>query len=200
VGEAPPLKSTVGADDGGSLAFSREDEASGPGRQRRVMLQIAEQCCQKLFGHYGFSLRAPYPNELADGSALLYYSVIAFSGTGLRGSLVLGSSNEPLVGTNPAKHVPVRDWIAELANQLCGRIKNQLLLYALEIRVDTPVTLRDGHMSEARTRGLPAITLKGSTIGVVRVWLDIQIGRGFQMASEPDPSRAGPQESQTVIL
>jgi hypothetical protein len=165
-----------------------------------VFLQIAEQCCQKLFAHYGFPLRLPPGTELADGAQLQYYGVIAFSSTGLRGSLVLGSSNEPLAGTNPAKNVPVREWIAELANQLCGRIKNQLLLYALEIRVDTPVTLRDAHMSEARTRGLPVIALKGYSSGLVRVWLDLQLGRGFQMSSEPDPSRAGPQESQTVIL
>ncbi len=165
-----------------------------------MFLQIAERCCQKLFAHYGFPLRQPVGAEFADGSPLLYYGVISFSATGLRGGLVLGSSNEPLVATNPAKNVPVREWIAELANQLCGRIKSQLLLYALEIRVDTPVTLRDAHMSETRTRGLPAITLKGLSSGLVRVWMDVQIGRLFQMASEPDPSRAGPEESQTIIL
>jgi hypothetical protein len=163
------------------------------------MLELTERCCQKLFADYGYALRPLVGSEFADSTPLLYYGIIGFSGPGLRGSIVLGSSNEPLTRSNPAKAVPVREWIAELANQLCGRLKNQLLLYALEIRVDTPVTLRDAHMSEARTRGLPSITLKGSS-GLVRVWLDVQIGRGFQMATEPDPSRAGPQESQTVIL
>jgi hypothetical protein len=176
------------------------DEASGPERHRRLILQLAEQCCQKLFADYGFALRPPVGAEFADSTPLLYYSVIGFGGTGLRASLVLGSSSEPLVATNPARNVPVREWIAELSNQLCGRLKNQLLLYALEIRVDTPVTLRDAHMSEMRTRSLPAITLRGMNAGLVRVWMDLQIGRGFHMASAPDPSRAGPPEGQTVIL
>ena len=181
------------------MSIPRENDSSGPARQRRVFLQIAEQCCGKLFGGYGYALRPAAGAELASGSPLLLYGVIGFVATGLRGSLVLGSSSEPLDSSNPAKAVPVREWIAELSNQLIGRIKNQLLLYALELRVDTPVTLRDSPMSDARTRGLPSVSLQGRA-GLVRVWMDLQIGRGFHMADEPDASRAGPQESQTIIL
>jgi hypothetical protein len=173
-----------------------ENETTGPAR--RIFLDVAEQCCSRLFASYGYPLRPSAGGEPPGDRATLFGS-IAFRATGLHGSLVLGSSDEPLTLSNPATAVPIREWIGELSNQLVGRVKNQLLLYALELRVDTPVTLRDTHMSDARTHGLPSISLRGQG-GLVRVWLDLQLGRGFQMASEPDPSRAGPEESQTLIL
>jgi hypothetical protein len=170
--------------------------AAGPARHRRIFLDATEESCVRLFAGYGYPLR---PCGTAGSPPLTYFGIIGFLATGLQGSLVLGSSDEPLTRSNPVRTVHIREWIGELSNQLVGRLKNQLLLYALELRVDTPITLRDTHMSDTRTRGLPAISLQGQG-GVVRVWLDLQLGRGFHMAAEPDPNRAGPGESQTVIL
>ena len=173
-----------------------ESSASGPARHRRFFLEVAQACCARLFASYGYPLA---PCDPAAGAALSHFGIVGFLATGLQGSLVLGSSDEPLARSNPAKAVHVREWIGELSNQLVGRVKNQLLPYALELRVDTPVTLRDTRMSEARTRGLPAISLQGQG-GLVRCWVDLQLDRGFHMTAEPDPNRAGPQESEIVIL
>jgi hypothetical protein len=173
-----------------------ESPASAPARYQRIFLAVAEDCCAQLFAGYGYPL---VPASPAAGATLAYFGIIGFTATALNGSLVLGCSEEALSRSNPAKAVHVREWVGELANQLVGRVKNQLLLYALELRVDTPVTLRETHMSQTRTQGLPSISLQGQG-GLVRVWIDLQLGRGFQMATEPDPSRAGPGESQTVML
>jgi hypothetical protein len=181
------------------MSLPLQNETTGRERHRRIFFEVAEQCCGRLFASYGYALRPCASGELASGGALTFFGIIGFMATGLHGSLVLGSSDEPLTLSNPARAVPIREWIGELSNQLVGRMKNQLLLHALELRVDTPVTLRDTHMTEARTRGLPSLSLKGSS-GLVRVWIDLQLGRGFHMTDDPDPSRAGPQESQTVIL
>jgi hypothetical protein len=173
-----------------------EGLASDRARHRPFFLGVARECCSRLFASYGYPLRSCAP---AGGTALTYFAVIEFRASGLQGSLVLGSSEAPLARSNPAKAVPIDDWIAELSNQLLGRVKNRLLLYALELQVATPVSLRDRHLSAARTHGRPSVSLAGQG-GLVRVWVDLQLARGFRMACEPAPSRAGPEESQILFL
>ncbi len=171
---------------------------AGPAQHRDALLKIAGDTCGKLFAHYGFPLqlqRAPEPGA----PPLAFHGVIGFTGKGLRGRLILGSSTEPLEGSNPARTVPAREWLGELSNQLLGRIKNQLLLYRVELSVSTPLILRASHMPELSGSLIPSIELKGAS-GRVRVWLDLTFGAGFQMADQPDPSLAGPLESDTLFF
>jgi hypothetical protein len=160
------------------------------------MLKIASDACVRLFAHYGCPLR---PSPGASGPPLAFHGVIGFSARGLQGQLILGSSIEPLEQSNPARNVPVRDWMGELSNQLLGRIKSQLLLYGVELTVSTPLILRDSHLAEHPSAGLPSLAFKGSP-GLVRVWLELTFSKRFKMADKPDPALGGPVESDTVFL
>jgi hypothetical protein len=171
---------------------------AGPPQHRDVLLKIAGETCAKLFSHYGFPLRLVAAADPAR-APVAFHGVIGFSGKGIRGRLILGSSIEPLEACNPARSVPARDWLGELSNQLLGRIKNQLLLYRVELSVTTPLIVRASHMPELNGESIPSVELEGAS-GRVRVWLDLSIGAAFQMAAEPDPSLAGPLESETVFF
>ena len=90
--------------------------------------------------------------------------------------------------------------MGELTNQLLGRIKNQLLLYKVELKVSTPLILRDTHMADLQARKVPNRPLRGVTTGLVRVYLNLTLSASFQMSPHPDPSLAGPAESETLFF
>jgi hypothetical protein len=162
------------------------------------LLQMAEVSCQRLFAHYGLALRRMAEAE-PDPAPLSLYGSVSFSGKTLNGTMLLGSSREPLLMSNPTKNVAIQDWQAELTNQLVGRFKNQLLPYGVEINVGVPVSLRDAHMTGLQTQRLPSVRLRPPS-GLLRIWLDLTFGARFQMADHPDPSKAGPQESDAILL
>jgi hypothetical protein len=172
---------------------------AGPAQQQELLLKVAAEACQRLFGHYGYPLRTGNRDELHT-TALSLHGLIGFSGKSIRGNLVLASSAEPLERSNPARTVAVRDWMGELTNQLLGRIKNQLLLYKVELKVSTPLILRESHMADLAARKVPSAALRGGSAGLVRVWMDVTLSPGFQMSDHPDPSLAGPTESETLFF
>ncbi len=169
-----------------------------PQQHRERIREITHRACQALLAHYGLPLRA-VPPAAVDPRPLQHFGVMAFAGKGLRGRLVLGASNEPLTASNPAKDAPIQAWISELANQLLGRIKSQLLLHALEIDIGTPVAVRDVHVPELTARTPPSGAWQ-ATGGLLCVWLELTLGKGFHMTERPDPSRAGPRESETILF
>jgi CheY-specific phosphatase CheX len=72
---------------------------------------------------------------------------IGFTGTSLRGAVVLISSKRLISSVLPVKVGPeqeaskVADWMGEIANQTLGRIKNQLLAYGVTLEMSTPTVL-----------------------------------------------------------
>jgi hypothetical protein len=172
---------------------------AGPVQHQELMLKVAAEACQKLFAHYGYPLRPGNRGELHT-TALALHGLIGFHGKAIRGNLVLGCSAEPLERSNPAQNVPVRDWMGELSNQLLGRVKNQLRLYQVELKVSTPLILRETHQAELTARKVQSAALRGGTTGLVRVWMDVTLSPGFQMSDRPDPSLAGPPESETLFF
>src|SRR4051812_36863295 len=102
--------------------------------------------CLKLFADYRLDMQAGAANEAFADRAFLLCGVIGFTARQMRGALVLASTNEPLEQTSP-ESTSHRDWICELANQLLGRVKNQLLSRKVEIFASTPVALRGDHLS-----------------------------------------------------
>lgn len=167
-------------------------------KHRQALLRITQETCRKLFEDMGVSLR----ERTAQGAAappMVYGGVIEFVGKGLRGSVTLASSSEPLASTKPVPGAGDRDWLAELTNQLLGRIKNQLLLYAVEITFGTPVTLRGEHFASLERGKDPPLAFEGAR-GFVRVWLEVTFARTFQMLDRPDPKLAGPAQGGIVLF
>jgi hypothetical protein len=160
--------------------------------------EIARKACQAMLAHYGLSLRS-VPIMAADPGELKHFGVMTFSAKGLRGRLILGASSEPLAASNPARDTPIGPWISELSNQLVGRIKNQLLLYALDIEIAAPVSVRQVHIPELNARTPPSAAWKAAGGGLC-LWLDLRVSRGFHMRDLPDLTLAGPGESDTILF
>lgn len=130
---------------------------------------LVADCCVELFSSYGVAL-APTSHSRAN---LTFCATIGFTGPHLRGSLLIAASREPLAlaGEEPDES---RDWIAELANQMLGRIKNRLIMMGTVIYYSTPVFLRGEHL--ARLGDQPPPLLFEGNGGVVSVWFDLDVG------------------------
>jgi CheY-specific phosphatase CheX len=145
--------------------------------QTKALLEsLAGDACRGLFAHYGVML----DRTLQPGSevAPVHLSgIVGFSGPGIRGTCILAASEEPITRTNPVQGSG-RDWIAELANQLVGRIKNQLLSRGAEVYVTTPVVLRGEHLAPLPTFALPPLSF-GTDRGNVFVWVEFETAPGL---------------------
>jgi hypothetical protein len=176
-------------------------------RYRQILLKIAAHSCERLFEHYGIELRPLEQPAAAVLQPLLCCGVAGFHGRAIRGTAILGTSREILTRSNPTTGNPGhRDWTAELANQFVGRMKNQLLQHALELQMATPAVIRGPDIDAGRWQHLPQLAFRGALVpaggaaGVVRAWLDVELGFDFEMLEEPDPDRAGALEGETLLF
>jgi hypothetical protein len=140
---------------------------------------IAENCL-KLFADYDLEIRSGEVEAVRADERFLLCGIIGFTSKFVRGALVLATTEQPLERTNPTSTPSHRDWICELANQLLGRVKNQMLTRGVEIFPSTPVALCGEHLSPVVQQRLIAelFTAEG---GVVCVWLDCEFDDGFAL-------------------
>jgi hypothetical protein len=141
---------------------------------------VAENCL-KLFKHYDLEIRAGAPNDCLSSERFLLCGIIGFAAKPVRGALVLATTREPLERTNPTDKPSHRDWICELANQLLGLVKNQMLRRGVEIVPSTPIALRGEHLTPVLQQRLVA-ELFTAERGVVCVWMDCEFEDGFELA------------------
>jgi len=139
---------------------------------------VAENCI-KLFADYRLDVHAVGAEESLANRPFLVCGVVGFTSKHVRGALALASTSEPLELTSPdlTSH---RDWVCELANQLLGRVKNQLLSRKVEVFASTPVALRGEHLSPVRQQGQVA-DLFITSGGAVCVWMDCEFEPDFEL-------------------
>jgi hypothetical protein len=144
-----------------------------------VLDACVSAACLELFQDYALPLKRVMQGELLDVE-LLFCGVVGFTGEQLRGTLLLATSREPLGRTTPAVESSLREWIAELANQLIGRIKNKLLNHNVNLLLSTPVVLRGVQIAPvSRAELVPyAFACDG---GNVCVWFDAEILNGVDL-------------------
>jgi CheY-specific phosphatase CheX len=68
-------------------------------------------------------------------------AVLGFTSDNVRGGLALGMSAELAQRSAPPGPMQAADWVGEIANQVMGRIRNQLLRYGVDLALGTPVVL-----------------------------------------------------------
>jgi len=163
---------------------------------QRLVETSAQEACANLFEAYGVPLEPADPNASVEDT-LLFTAIIGFSGPGLRGTCILTSTERPLQRSNPAGG-SLRDWIAELVNQLVGRVKNLLLQRGAEVYVTTPVVIRGEHLAP-----LPRFVLKPQAFaatdgGKVFLWVEVEADPGFQLSESPIPAPAA--EGETLLF
>jgi hypothetical protein len=117
----------------------------------------------------------------------------------VRGATIVGVDDGVLHASRPRLDAMPRDWLGELANQLVGRMKNQLRRYGLELFVTAPAVLRGEHLPVARRDGRLQVSLV-SPVGRVRVWLDAHFSSTFTMLDRPEPGTTGPGEGESLLF
>ena len=147
-----------------------------------ILTEIITDACLRLFDDYRVVLTPCAPADVGRGGELLLCGVIGFTGDQLRGTLMLATTAEPLGDSSPVGPSQLRAWIAELANQLLGRIKNRLSAHGASIYLSTPVVLQGQHLAPMPRTNLLPLAFAGSSGGHVCVWVETEHEDGFVLA------------------
>src|SRR5450432_972846 len=166
--------------------------------QKNLDRLVAENCL-KLFADYKLEIRAGEPGESLAAEPFLLCGILGFTSKCMRGALVLSTTREPLERTNPAANPSHRDWICELANQLLGRVKNQMLYRGVEIFASTPIARRGEHLSPILQQRLVA-ELFIADGGVVCVWMDCEFDEDFVLAEHSICEASAMSEGEALLF
>jgi hypothetical protein len=151
-----------------------------PANPREIIDGLVQRCTIDLLSAYDVSA-TPAPLATAPPD-FAFGAVLGFTGESVRGSLVLAMTADTIRRSvpEPTGGGPLREWIAELCNQLLGRIKNQLLAYGVEIYVTIPVVIRGRLLaSESGPELLPHRFVADDND--VFVWFDYETVAGLQL-------------------
>jgi CheY-specific phosphatase CheX len=111
-----------------------------------LFASLAFEAGLSLFRAYDVSIEPADLEAYRKNPDLTLVSVIGFAGREVSGTLVLGTTAEPLEVSKPDA-ASARDWIAELANQLLGRIKNKVLRCGIEFYAMPPAVVSGSHLA-----------------------------------------------------
>jgi hypothetical protein len=150
-----------------------------PDQNDEVIEMAVSESCLSLFEHYTLPLVRVH-GQPSEEPELLFCGVVGFSGDQMRGTLLLATSREPLGRTSPTTDASLREWIAELSNQLLGRIKNRLIPHGVTLHLSTPIVLRGQHISPV-TRAELVPYLFACDGGYVCVWMDAELQPGVDL-------------------
>src|SRR5688572_21257649 len=94
----------------------------------RLFEELCADACRDLFSDYGVGLKKVGLMDAPVSTSFVVCAVIGFTGRGVRGTLLLATTDEPLGRSSPlGPAVKPGDWMGELSNQLLGRLKSKLL-------------------------------------------------------------------------
>jgi len=166
---------------------------------QKLLSQISVESTQSLFEAYGLSLTR-YAVEKVPGHEILMCGVIGFTGPTLRGTVILAANEMPLIASNPVHGSPLRDWIAELTNQLAGRVKNRLRAYGIEIYITTPVVLRGEHLAPVPRAEIQPECFEAPGGGVLWVWTEGEAPEGFVLAEADTADDSSVNEGDALMF
>jgi CheY-specific phosphatase CheX len=163
---------------------------------QQVVEDLAEEACTSLFDAYGVPLEKQSSDAMALGDRALT-GIVGFTGEGLTGMCLISASEPLLVSSNPAGGASLRDWVAELSNQLAGRLKHKLLAQGVEVYITTPIVLR-----AARVEPLPRTVLSPRSFrtaeGSIGLWVEVDAAPGFKF--QPGAVEEAVAEGETLLF
>jgi CheY-specific phosphatase CheX len=145
-----------------------------------IIEKCVSEACITLFTDYSLPLERMTSEAAPAEHPLLFCGVIGFSGDQMRGTMLLATSKEPLGRTSPSTDASLREWLAELANQLLGRVKNRLFTHGVHLHMSTPIVLRGEHISPVSQAELVPFSFVCDG-GVVCVWFDVDVTPGVDL-------------------
>lgn len=148
-----------------------------------IVESLISESCISLFSDYSLPLKRAESKTESSDTSLLYCGVVGFTGEQMRGAILLATTREPLGRTSPVSDTSFREWIAELSNQLLGRVKNKLMSRGVLLHMSTPVVLRGQHLTPLTANELKPLVFECEG-GVVCVWMDAEIVGGIDLNVE----------------
>lgn len=157
-----------------------------------------ESSVRELFAAYGVACSREDTLEPVGG--LEMGSIVGFTGAGVRGGLAfvapaaLVAKLLPVPRQDANAELQLRDWSAEIANQLVGRLKNKLSAHAIDFDVGTPVCFRGSSIRLSFLPECDGVTLAFRTGDApVRVYLDCALLEPPQPVARAAPLRIVPE-------
>ena len=164
---------------------------------QQIVDSVVVKSTQELFEAYEVTVSKQPVGTPLPVEDIAYAGVIGFTGNSMRGTLVLAPTRKLLERSHQGSPCEFRDWAGELANQLLGRIKNQLRAYGADIHVTTPVVIKGSYLASV-PRGELTLHCFAASPGNVSVWFDAEVGEGADLqvcVAEP-----GPTEGDSIIF
>jgi CheY-specific phosphatase CheX len=157
---------------------------------------LAEEACLSLFEAYGVQLERKAIEDTLQINDRTLTGIIGFTGNGITGMCLVTASEAPLIASNPGGGA-LRDWVAELSNQLAGRLKHKLLAQGVEVYITTPIVLR-----ATRVEPLPRVKLVprsfGAKDGSVALWVEVEVAPDFKL--QPEAAETPIAEGETLLF
>lgn len=151
--------------------------------------QAVVQAGIELFAAHGISFDSTDTRcgTEAESSECAFLGVAALGGPSFNGSVVLQTNEEFLRHSNTTLSAPA-DWMAELANQFVGRIKNRQLRDGISLRRMPPVVVTGNTARLAfPCKGIPLIVLTNRQ-GSLLIWMNSEPSTDDFQVKEPDDS------------
>jgi hypothetical protein len=162
---------------------------------QHLLQQLADEACSSLFDAYGLVLERS-AMEAMPGGAHALTGIIGFTGNGITGMCLLAATEEPLNATNPIGG-SLRDWMAELSNQLAGRLKHKLLAHGSEVYITTPIVLRATRIEPLPRRQLAPSGFTGAG-GSLALWVEVETSPDFALV--PSSGEEAVAEGETLLF
>jgi hypothetical protein len=164
---------------------------------QEIIKNLTSEACLSLFSDYSLPLRSVQYDQLPDPE-LLFCSVIGFSSDRMRGTLVLATTKEPLGRTTPVQGGELRGWVAELSNQLLGRLKRQLADRGVLLALSTPIVLRGERLRPMPSKEEAPLVFVCEG-GCVCVWIDAVLDPELDL-SQLQQSEEGMGEGEAMLF
>lgn len=156
----------------------------------------------ELFEGYSYSVKyaglTTHPPEQPEIAG-----VISFFGSELTGTLALATSKRLIDAKAAATPgvVSSTDWLAELANQLLGRLKHLLISQSATIYLGTPMSVTGRELAFSGTASTPESTFHvfQAAQGTILIWLDLEYVDGFEFHPNDD-SEDGAAAGETILF
>ena len=163
---------------------------------------LVQDSTRSLFNDYGLAMNLDGSPVAKTLPTVQLIAMIGFSSNALSGSLLMALPNEILERTLPAPDSNLADWGGELANQLLGRLKNQLLHYQVAINLSLPVVVTGGGFSlPAKTRMVTRYMSFVSEVGRMFVRMEMEILPNVELVREQQKSaEAGMDEGELLLF
>ena len=161
---------------------------------RRYSVEVGE----KLLAGYGLQLQPGELSSLLAGRDLSLLGIIGFTGRQIAGTLVMGATKEPIEASRP-RDSTCRDWVAELANQLLGGVKNRVLSHGIEFYAVPPTVVSGAHLTPVTSKSSFEPVTFSCAGGIVCLWIEIEVADPYLLGPATDASEI-PEEGEVLLF